>query len=93
MIKMNRMLALLIAVFVLNGIVTTTTLRESTKPAVTRRSGKCDMEGPTPCKHGEFYADTCNKHAYYQCVWKKPVNMPCSGSLVWNQAIKTCDWP
>nr|AYD38873.1 chitinase-like protein [Mytilus trossulus] len=74
---------------------TTTTPRETTQSPITKQTGKCGMNvlGPTPCDHGEFYADTCDRHVYYQCVWGRPVKMPCSRSLVWNQAIKTCDWP
>ncbi|XP_052067923.1 chitotriosidase-1-like isoform X5 [Mytilus californianus] len=47
--------------------------------------------GPTPCKHGAFYADTCDMIVFYQCVWGRPLKQRCNWGLVWNQA-GYCDW-
>ncbi|XP_063445346.1 chitotriosidase-1-like [Mytilus trossulus] len=72
---------------------TTKPPRQTTQSPITKQTSKCGMNGPTPCNHEAFYADSCDKHVYYQCVWGRPVKMSCYGSLVWNQAIRTCDWP
>lgn len=40
-----------------------------------------------------FYVENPkNCHTFYQCVYNSPVLMKCPGELVWNQAIKYCDW-
>lgn len=48
--------------------------------------------GPTPCRHGAFYADTCNKFVYYRCMWGRPITRKCNANLVWNQKKKYCSW-
>ncbi|XP_076074292.1 putative chitinase 10 [Mytilus galloprovincialis] len=73
----------------------TTPRKTTTKTATTtmdQLSVKCGLDGPTPCRHGGFYADTCDKNVYYQCLHGRPVKQRCNWILVWNQAGKRCDW-
>ncbi|XP_052070740.1 acidic mammalian chitinase-like isoform X4 [Mytilus californianus] len=79
---------------------TTTTTRTTTKPrpttttprkTTTQQSVKCGINGPMPCKHGAFYADTCDNNVFYQCVRGRPMKQRCNRGLVWNQA-GFCDW-
>ena len=45
------------------------------------------------CEHGELIPDETDCHHFYQCVWGEKQEQECSGSLVFNNDKKVCDWP
>ena len=71
---------------------TTATRPITARPTTAQPTVICGIDGPTPCTHGAFYADTCNKTVYYRCMWGRPIKRRCNGNLVWNQKRKYCSW-
>ena len=56
----------------------------------------CVLKNESPpfgCTHDNFYPDLTNCKAFYRCTNHRMKRFQCTGNLLWNQKLLTCDLP
>ncbi|XP_052231602.1 chitotriosidase-1-like isoform X2 [Dreissena polymorpha] len=89
-----------------SGQLPTTSARHQTtspSPKTTIRTTEATTQQTTTAHSGQdfscagkadgFYADPKNCHKFFRCVSQQPFRFSCPGTLVYNPAIQSCDWP
>ncbi|KMY91489.1 probable chitinase 10 [Drosophila simulans] len=72
----------------------TRTTAKPTHTTIPIPSGISPVVLPSNCKSGEFFPDSKNCNAYYQCFFAGELQHHfCPSGLHWNNEAKGCDWP